>query len=160
MADAAPQAVLVWSHGRSGSTLLLDMLASDRQTWAAYEPLQEIRERPHDGWAFGLSGQQSCRDKNEDAAKGNGGVSLASSCPLRDACERMQTPQTCTEEAHAARSVCTHPVTRCALSPHTPHPRPTPPPVAPTQVTTPRLLYGLFGVAFIVVNLLVTSGGI
>lgn len=86
MAATKPQAVLVWSHGRSGSTLLLDLLASDPQTWAAYEPLQEIRERPHDAWAFGLSGQQSCRDKNEEAAKGNGGVSLASNCPLRDAC--------------------------------------------------------------------------
>ena len=27
-------------------------------------------------------------------------------------------------------------------------------------ITTPRLIYGLFGIAFIIVNLLVTSGGL
>ena len=78
--------VIVWSHGRSGSTLLLDLLASDPQTWSAFEPLQEIRQRPHDAWAFNLDGQQSCRDRKDDSGgKGDGASTLASSCPLRDA---------------------------------------------------------------------------
>lgn len=89
MPQQAPQSVLVWSHGRSGSTLLLDLLASDTQTWSSFEPLQEVRQRPHDAWAFHLDGSQSCRDRLQDEnggnGKGSGGISLSSSCPLRDA---------------------------------------------------------------------------
>ena len=81
--------VLVWSHGRSGSTLLLDLLASDPQLWSSYEPLQEVRQRPHDAWAFNVNGPQSCRDRSEESLHGGGGgpsgVTLTSRCPLRDA---------------------------------------------------------------------------
>jgi hypothetical protein len=82
--------LLVWSHGRSGSTLLLDFLASDPQLWSTFEPLQEVRQRPHDANVFHIDGTQSCRDRMDDAAGGGkvdaGSVTLASSCPLRDAC--------------------------------------------------------------------------
>ena len=36
--------VVILSHGRSGSTLLLELLAQDPQFWTSYEPLQEVRQ--------------------------------------------------------------------------------------------------------------------
>lgn len=68
------QPVVVWSHGRSGSTLLLDLLSSDPEVWSIYEPLQEVRERsPHVGPGEG----GLCRDRFSST--------LSSTCPLRDA---------------------------------------------------------------------------
>ncbi|KAL1508805.1 hypothetical protein AB1Y20_004900 [Prymnesium parvum] len=74
----SPRAVLIHAHGRSGSTLLLDILRHDPQAWASYEPLQEVRQLPpphllppH------LAGR--CRDGAAEQP------TLASKCPHRDA---------------------------------------------------------------------------
>ena len=76
-AAAARQSVVIVSHGRSGSTLLLDMLAQDPLIWTSYEPLQEVRQLP--SW-LPPSKAGRCRD-----VRRSGGNALESRCPLRDA---------------------------------------------------------------------------
>ena len=71
--------VLVWSHGRSGSTLLLDTIASDPGMWPIYEPLQEVRQRPPAHFFVPPEQVGPCRDRDD------GTNTLQSPCPLRDA---------------------------------------------------------------------------
>lgn len=71
--------LLIWSHGRSGSTLFLDMLASDPALWSIYEPLQDVRQRPPSHFQVAPSQVGPCRDHAK------GADTLRSACPLRDA---------------------------------------------------------------------------
>ena len=71
------QPLLVWSHGRSGSTVFLDALGSDPALWPIYEPLQEVRERPPLHFHIQENQVGRCRDARKEA--------LVSVCPLRDA---------------------------------------------------------------------------
>lgn len=71
--------VLVWSHGRSGSTLLLDTLGSDPAFWPIYEPLQEVRQQPPPH--FNIPPEQISRCHDTLGANN----ALVSVCPMRDA---------------------------------------------------------------------------
>ena len=68
--------ILVHAHARSGSTLLLEMLSQDPELWAAYEPLQDIRQLPPKEYA------PDVRCRRSEIGYGE---PLASRCPLRDA---------------------------------------------------------------------------
>ena len=70
--------VLVFSHGRSGSTLLLEILQQDPQAWVSYEPLQEVRQMPSNG-ALTETQAGRCREGAQERS------TVASRCPLRDA---------------------------------------------------------------------------
>ena len=73
------QPVIVWSHGRSGSTLLLNILGSDRAFWPIYEPLQEVRQLPPRHFNIEANAVGKCRDAY------HGADTLMSACPMRDA---------------------------------------------------------------------------
>ena len=77
--DGAYPPTVVWSHGRSGSTLLLDTIASDPGMWPIYEPLQEVRQRPPAHFFVPPEQVGPCRDRDD------GTNTLQSPCPLRDA---------------------------------------------------------------------------
>ena len=69
--------VVVHSHARSGSTLLYELLGQDPQVWAAYEPLQDVRQvQPNAGVVA-----DGCRS----AETGATGDPLMARCPMRDA---------------------------------------------------------------------------
>ena len=69
--------IVVHSHARSGSTLLLELLGHDPQVWTAYEPLQDVRQLPPTGPAV----TEGCRSAETGAA----GDPLMAKCPWRDA---------------------------------------------------------------------------
>ena len=69
--------VVVHSHARSGSTLLLELLGHDPQVWTAYEPLQDVRQLPPTVPVV----TDRCRSTETVAA----GDPLMAQCPWRDA---------------------------------------------------------------------------
>lgn len=71
------QNILILAHGRSGSTLLLEMLQQDPKAWTCYEPLQDVRQVPQQKLRAEEGGR--CRDGPKE------GSVLSSKCPLRDA---------------------------------------------------------------------------
>jgi len=51
--------IVIHSHGRSGSTLLLEVLEQDPSLWTAYEPLKSVRDLP---WQIMNLEGSACRD--------------------------------------------------------------------------------------------------
>ena len=70
--------VVVHSHARSGSTLLIELLGRDPQIWITYEPLQDVRQLPPTAAPMAMGG---CRS----AETGASGDPLVAQCPWRDA---------------------------------------------------------------------------
>jgi hypothetical protein len=68
--------IVIHSHGRSGSTLLLEILEHDPDIWTSYEPLKAVRELP---WQILQVEAGRCRDPWQASP------SLEPRCPLRDA---------------------------------------------------------------------------
>ena len=68
--------VIILSHGRSGSTLLLEFLAQDPDMWTAFEPLQEVRQMSP---FLDMKRAGRCRDPLSPDS------SLRGVCPHRDA---------------------------------------------------------------------------
>jgi len=68
--------IVIHSHGRSGSTLLLEILEHDPNIWTLYEPLKAVRELP---WQISHLEAGRCRDPWQASP------SLEPRCPLRDA---------------------------------------------------------------------------
>ena len=69
--------IVVHSHARSGSTLLLELLGRDPQVWTAYEPLQDVRQLPPTAPVV--------TDRCRSAETGAAGDPLMAKCPWRDA---------------------------------------------------------------------------
>jgi len=68
--------IVIHSHGRSGSTLLLEALERDPDMWTMYEPLKAVRELP---WQIIHLEAGRCRDPWQPSP------SLEPRCPQRDA---------------------------------------------------------------------------
>jgi hypothetical protein len=73
---AAGPPLMIHSHGRSGSTLLLEIFGHDPNFWTSYEPLKAVRELP---WQILYAEAGRCRDPWQASP------SLEPRCPLRDA---------------------------------------------------------------------------
>jgi|TARA_B100000524_G_scaffold322661_1_gene204155 hypothetical protein len=76
MSEEFKPSVIILSHGRSGSTLLLEFLAQDPDMWTAFEPLQAMRQMPP---FLDKKRGGRCRDPLSPDA------SMRSACPHRDA---------------------------------------------------------------------------
>mmetsp|Transcript_47005 Transcript_47005/g.155793 ORF Transcript_47005/g.155793 Transcript_47005/m.155793 type:complete len:419 (-) Transcript_47005:130-1386(-) len=68
--------IVIHSHGRSGSTLLLEVLEQDPSLWTAYEPLKSVRDLP---WQIMNLEGSACRDPWQPSP------SMEPRCALRDA---------------------------------------------------------------------------